>query len=373
MRFRPRVSKDKKHDRWILHIRAKPKRERAYYQTKAEAEVELAKVVALSAREGHAGWAITAEQRVQAARALEILTPLGATLAEAAAHYVAHIEAKSRSIKFSELVTKMLAAKKGDKRSVRHVADLKFRLNRFAEKFGEHLVAEITVTQIDDWLREQGASQQSRENFRKVLHSAFSYALKHGYSPKNPAADAERIKVQRGVPAVLTPAQLRSLFAKAPPEIVPYIALSAFGGLRTAEIECLDWRAIDLGQNLIQVGSDQKTGHRWVEIQPNLANWLAPYKKDSGPVAPRKAMRLRKTAADNAEIIWVDNVLRHSFGSAHAVKFKNTTLTASQMGNTPSVLLKHYRNLITPAAAKEWFDIVPTEADNVIELHTAAH
>jgi hypothetical protein len=30
------------------------------------------------------------------------------------------------------------------------------------------------------------------------------------------------------------------------------------------------------------------------------------------------------------------------------------------MGNTPEKLFRHYRELVTPEAAKEWFAIMPT-------------
>ncbi len=102
---------------------------------------------------------------------------------------------------------------------------------------------------------------------------------------------------------------------------------------------------------------------------PNLVAWLAPYKRTSGPVAPKKAGKIRKDAAKAAGITsWETNCLRHTFGSAHAVKFGDLVRTSSQMGNTPRILLEHYRRLITPEEANEWFGVLPPEHGNLISL-----
>jgi integrase len=59
----------------------------------------------------------------------------------------------------------------------------------------------------------------------------------------------------------------------------PFLAIAAFAGLRTAEIQRLNWA--DVGAQYIKVrGSNSKTGaHRLVEIQPNLQAWLAKLRK----------------------------------------------------------------------------------------------
>jgi integrase len=206
-------------------------------------------------------------------------------------------------------------------------------------------------------------------NFRKVLHGAFAFAEDRGYCESNPVTKTTRIKIDRGPPTVLSSDQMRVLMAKAPEEIIPYLAISGFAGLRISEINRLDWSCVDLARARIEVKVGSKTGHRWVDAMPNLVAWLAPYKRTSGPVAPKKASTIRKDAAKAAGITsWENNCLRHSFGSAHAVKFGDPVRTSSQMGNTPRILLEHYRRLITPEEASEWFGVLPPDRGNVITL-----
>ncbi|HWD91731.1 MAG TPA: hypothetical protein VG938_05205 [Verrucomicrobiae bacterium] len=44
------------------------------------------------------------------------------------------------------------------------------------------------------------------------------------------------------------------------------------------------------------------------------------------------------------------NAMRHSFGSYFLGKTKDENLTASEMGNSPEVIIKHYRALVREAA-----------------------
>jgi hypothetical protein len=48
---------------------------------------------------------------------------------------------------------------------------------------------------------------------------------------------------------------------------------------------------------------------------------------------------------------------------------KDAAATALEMGNSPTVLLRDYRELTTEAEAKEWFDVDPkTPAGKILSL-----
>ena len=67
---------------------------------------------------------------------------------------------------------------------------------------------------------------------------------------------------------------------------------------------------------------------------------------------------------DRASLLvdWPQNALRHSFGSYHLAHFKNARALALEMGNSPGVIFKHYRQLVKPAAAALYWQIVPKRA-----------
>ena len=42
---------------------------------------------------------------------------------------------------------------------------------------------------------------------------------------------------------------------------------------------------------------------------------------------------------------------------------QNVAQVALEAGNSPSIIFRNYRELVTPGDAKEWFELAPNEAD----------
>jgi integrase len=196
-----------------------------------------------------------------------------------------------------------------------------------------------------------------------------NYAVGKKYRPDNPVADIER-PILDDRPVVLTVAQATSLLRvtkDSDPEMLPGLAISLFAGLRRSEFFALDWSEVDLGNRTIEVkGVKAKTRQRrLVNIAENLLDWLQPYRKINGPITPEKNIdvfseRLRGLA-QRAEIVpWPHNAMRHSFGSYFLGKTKNENLTASEMGNSPGVVVRHYRAVVKDADVAEYWRITPT-------------
>ena len=80
------------------------------------------------------------------------------------------------------------------------------------------------------------------------MRGLFAYAMKHGFVNENPVAKIEKVKVPNKDITILTPAQLRKLFASADQRIHTYIAIAAFAGLRIAELDKLHWDNVNLDQ-----------------------------------------------------------------------------------------------------------------------------
>src|SRR5206468_1819624 len=128
----------------------------------------------------------------------------------------------------------------------------------------------------------------TRNNFRRVLIVAFNFARERGYSAGNPAEKSARAKVIESAIGILTLEETVRLLESAAPELVPYVAIGAFAGLRRAELERLDWKEIDLQSSLIEVTAKKAKSarRRFVKIKPNLLLWLKPYAKSHGLVTP---------------------------------------------------------------------------------------
>jgi integrase len=148
---------------------------------------------------------------------------------------------------------------------------------------------------------------------------------------------------------------------------LPVIALGAFAGIRTAEIERLDWQDINLAEKFIVISADKaKTAsRRIVPIVPNLAQWLAPYATQTGKMWKSTSCDLRFARAvcvKAAKTPWKSNGLRHSFISYRLADIQNAAQVALEAGNSPNVVFRHYRELVKPSTAKAWFSIQPATA-----------
>jgi integrase len=140
--------------------------------------------------------------------------------------------------------------------------------------------------------------------------------------------------------------------------MLPAVAIQLFAGLRRSEIQRLDWSEVDFeGRSIIVSARKAKTRQRWViTIRENLSSWLRPYVRTAGPVAPTIGFRERFDDLIEPFRPWPSNALRHSFGSYLFGLTKNENLVAAEMGNSPGIVFKHYRALVSNKAAKQFWD-----------------
>ena len=347
----------------IEGLRVNGKRTRKFFGTRKAADSWLRRTLIRMKREGEAAVTMPEQLRLDAIACADRLRPYGKTISDATEHFLAYLAATARSCTVAALVAEFNTAKRKDGASERYLGDLRNRLDTFAEKFGALKVAEILPSQIDDWLRGLDVAGQTRNNFRRVLHVFFEFGKVRGYATHNPVTGTAKAKVVRGTPEIFTPEQMRTVLEKAPADFVPYLAIGAFAGLRSAELERLDWSEIDLAGRLIQVRAENsKTAQRrFVRICDALAAWLAPHVRKSGAVATTESVRDgREKTCKAAEIEWPANVLRHSFASYHLAHYKSAAETAAELGHAgAAVLYQHYRELVKPEAAARWWQIMP--------------
>ena len=301
----------------------------------------------------------------------------GRSLQEAADFYARNICLNLPPRTLAELTEELLAAKRADGIGPLYRRQLKLLLEHACKTLIQP-VAEITTQAIDDYLRGLAVSSRSRYNVRAVLVSAFEFAKQRGYLPRDRETAAmlsARVKVKTGEVDIFTPAEMLALLKVADDDALPLIALGGFAGLRTAEIARLEWKDVDFKQGIITVSAakSKTASRRIIPIQDNLAQWLAPWTSARGPVfLPKDATKVEKRVAEAAKVAWKHNGLRHSFGSYRLAQIKNAAEVSLEMGNSPQMIFKHYRELVTPRDAAAWWAIAPERADNVIPMQAKA-
>lgn len=278
-----------------------------------------------------------------------------------------------------EVLEELVQVKRAAGLSELYLKDLA-RLDRFTDAFRLPIV-EITSAQVESYLIALNLKPRTRNNHRLLLGTLFNFAVQRGYLPKGHdiMAGVQKAKEHVAEVEIFTPKELATLFDHARPEMVPYLAIAAFAGLRKAEIERLDWSEVNLTERVITVtAAKAKTAsRRLAPISDNLYNWLTPYHQERGRVVPydNVSKQLTEVLAVDAGVGWKRNALRHSFVSYRLAEIKNVQQVAFEAGNSQNIIFKNYRELVTEKQAKAWFSIEPNGEPNVLNsagLHEAA-
>lgn len=354
-----------KHPRlkWVVRSKLSGKWKRKFFETEKTAKtyVELKEIELLN--QGREGATFSTALRVMAQRENDRLEKFGKTITDATDFYIRHLEATAKSVPFTVAMDGLIANRRANGATERYCYDLKMRLRRFAGAHTNRNVSEFTTADIDKWLGALALGPVTRNIFRRDLRTLFSFAMTRKWCAENPViASSEAKEIDSEVQIFLVP-EIKRLLENASDEMLPVWAIGAFAGLRHAEIKRLEWGQVDFKARLIEVkAKHSKTGaRRLVTIQPNLRAWLAPYRGSTGRVYPKNVRKIATADRTKAKITkWPVNVLRHSFGSYHLARFKDTAALALQMGNSPKVIFKHYRQLVRPAEARKYWSLKPS-------------
>ncbi len=332
-------------------------------------------------------------QAADCALALEILKPSGMSIIEAAELAVRLNGGIKSSVTVADAVAGLLKDRELNGVGAKYLYNLKRSLRRFADAFQEKSLAALdgpTIKTFLDGLNcrrvKQLATARTRNNYRAAIGQVFEHAKFQKWLGKDHES-IEHIAKDKEAPKptqILTVAEMDTLLTIAQgkhPELVPFLAIGAFAGVRHAEIVRLDWKDISLttGFLTIQAVNAKTAARRIVPISENLALWLHDHAKPFGPVCNRKnnamgdaldrfahSKSVRKTGFN-----WVRNGLRHSFISYRLAETNDTARVALEAGNSPAMIFRHYRELVTADAAKAWFAIRPA-VRKTIDHHAEA-
>lgn len=274
-----------------------------------------------------------------------------------------------------DVVAELIQVREQDGASKVYVGQLKTTLNRFATKFPGPIL-EVAGPDVDAWLRSLDVAPGTRNSMLRCVKVLFSFAKSRNYLPeeRNTAVEQiELVRVKSDDVAIFTPEVMAKILHAAPPRMIPILAIGAFSGIRMAELNRLDWSAIDLERRIIEVraGQAKTASRRVIPISDNLAAWLEPLER-SGKVVRGTELHRDVTALARAlKIDWPRNVLRHSFISYRIAIVKSADQVALEAGNSPDIIFKHYRELTTEDVASQWFAIQPKpgQMENTFEFN----
>ena len=211
-------------------------------------------------------------------------------------------------------------------------------------------------------------SSRSYNNFLRTLKTFFGYAKKRRWISKELDL-IEGIQTRKEIlkpVEIFGPDEVEKLLVACNSELSPCLALVAFAGVRMEEILRMTWEDVYRRKGFIEIEAQKaKTARRrLVPISPNLADWLAVSDKSHGALWPWSKAYLFEVipnVAKTASVRWKRNALRHSFISYRLALTQNKNQVAEEAGNSPRMIDIHYRELVTPDQAKEWFGVYPSK------------
>jgi integrase len=296
-----------------------------------------------------------------------------------ARHYAKTDPSSLKSGTVSEIVAEYLEDRGKDKpalsRAYLHL--LKATLTPLGRDFPGSL-SSIDGEELQGWVKGRGAAK-TQANARGVLTHFFSWARLKKYLPREAKlATDDLAKIRREVKATIrlySPDDLRTSLDRIEAKWKPFLAISAFAGIRSAEVSRLGWNHVNLKTGFIEVEADKaKTrARRLVPICPALKAWLKPLHGQSAAIAPqgfahegriawgfREAIAAIKDKKGKRIVPTIKNGWRSSFISYRLQELDNKYAeVAEEAGNSESIIISNYRELTDKATAKKWFGVMP--------------
>jgi hypothetical protein len=283
---------------------------------------------------------------------------------------------------------------KRPKLSPEHFYNTSLWLREFGNSFPGYAVCDLKAQELGSYMAgHSDVSGKTRNERRAVIKMLLQWCAEQEQSyvaPTSRLFEAKALKHEdiddNGEVECYTAKELQSMLDRATMlprdeerdyrELLPVIALGGLAGMRLKEILRLTWEDVFRVQDHIEVKAHKsKTrSRRLIQTCPALAQWLESYRERTGPVWAKGYDMLGEDFADlcaELKITKRRNALRHSFVSAHFAVHADEGLTSMQAGNSPAVVHKNYKGLMTKKEGEAWFNVRPENPSNVLHLATA--
>ena len=380
----PSVTIVRKNGKAAYQVDGRPQAGRKFFSDNAEALAYAEELGKLKADGGSLALAMPPELRQDALEATEILAPWNRRLAEAAKHYAAFLKSeqkKADAITVDAAADDYLAAKRLETKrgeiSPLTLSELESKLRIVKNHLGSCRVIDIDQAAVQTFIDGLQHKPRGRANIRTKLSQLLNHARRRGWIVAN-MAEMTSVRVPaRDVTILLLPEVIKLLrTAEDHQALLPYLCLGLFAGLRPGEAQQLRWTDIQFDSEQIEIRPEttKTRQRRFVPLDPLLAEWLLPHRRQSGKlVGPNftKNWRALRAAAGlttlSGQRSWQD-ILRHTYATYWLAVHSDRPRLAENLGNSVDVIRTFYRRAVPNASAAKYWQIHPnvTPQKNVI-------
>jgi integrase len=375
------------------------------YGTEREAKAALRAAQEAQARHGSMASELTGSAMAEMVLAREKLRAVGTSITEAVEFYLKHARRRKERVRLAEGVERFRDARERAGCSVRYLRQLGVSLGSLARWRPMAMMDEIERDDVVRWLEAGGWSPKTRNGYLGDVRACFEWAVREGLCAVNPAREIAKAKLGDGEIGTLTLGQCEELLLAALAmtkdegrrtngvSMMGFIVLGMFGGLRPAEIQRLDWSAVDVEEGTVIVaGAQAKTRRRRVvDLSGNAVEWLrcaqnveTRMRNEEGPICGRywdaRWRMFRRSlgwAVGSGERgitetvgpgdkewgrlgLWPHNALRHTYASMHYAMWQDEAKLQAQMGHESAAMLhRHYRALKMRKEAERFWALRP--------------
>ena len=258
-------------------------------------------------------------------------------------------------------------------RAEKTYCDYKMHLGNIRKYLGDGTpLGDVTRETVARYASTLLSKPTSHNHFLRAFSAFCNWAIKCGFMVKSPLKSIVKVKQEAPKRLFLSIEQTKLLLKRTlqlHSEIMPYVCISLFAGVRPFETMRLSSENFNLETEYIKLSGNitksSKGVGRMVKIRSNLKKWLEAY-----PVAGRvttlnpttiaKYLRQIDKFDDAGNRIGLSpDCMRHSFATYAAAESGEPGRTAMEMGHSESVAKIHYIGLVTKTEGTRYFEITP--------------
>lgn len=248
------------------------------------------------------------------------------------------------------------------------------RVKRWVDAIGsDRSLSDVTAKGVSDYVAAMGVAVKTRNNHRGYIKSFLSWcaADERRYIPSNPCSGMKLEREPYKEPKFISAEDMEKLAREVEgkhPEAIPYMVLSYWCGIRTAEIQRLAETPEDIRIDEETVRITKVKGWtggrrpRIVHIEPNAKEWMRRYGVCGaiGKMTVNAQQKLVYHAAEDAGVKLGHNMGRHSYITHLSAKTGDPRRAEGMAGTSSGMRTKNYDGLATKTEGEAYFAIMPS-------------
>jgi integrase len=299
------------------------------------------------------------------------LAHFGKSPEDAVKHYVEHLGLEAlRHVKpfIRDLVDQWEKYKKADQTvTKRYLNEVHSQCMFIKRTWGNLKPDDLKRNVIDLKLKGMKVKNNTRRKYRLFIGMFFKWVVDEGHLLKNPA-EGIKFKSEKYQGQCYKLEQTKKLLRhvmETNRDLIGYFAVLTFAGLRPTEGQRVQWEDYNEKTHQLYV-REGKTPPRFVDLEPVAVEWMKFHRENTPEGKPfvtltnlENRMKVIRTAVFNGG--WIQDGLRHGFGTHYKALTQSINKVADQMGNSVGIVLRHYARTITKGECDQFWGLTPTK------------